>query len=113
MSWSRVLTISVLILGGLVLAERVLSVYLPKQGLFAGIAVGLVFGVTTPNTPERSEDFVRALRTAVAFGVTTGIGFALYRGADLGLSWGIGGPIGLYSSFALILLVRPLLRGSE
>ena len=112
MSWQRSLVWAGLILGVLVLTERLLGVFLIRQGLFAGLAIGLVFGMANPESGEQTEDFVRALRTAVAFGVTTGIGFSIYKGIDFGLSWGIGGPIGVYSSMARILLFRPLARRS-
>ncbi len=113
MTWRRATGWSGLILAVLILTERLLEAYLVRQGLFAGLAVGLVFGLNKPSTEEQAEDFVRALRTAVAFGVTTGIGFFIYKGVEFGLSWGIGGPIGVYSSLSIILLFGPSFRRSN
>ena len=110
MTWRRVVGWSGLILAVLFITERLLDAFLVRQGLFAGLAVGLVFGLNGPSSEGQAEDFVRALRTAVAFGVTTGIGFSTYKGIQLGLSWGIGGPVGVYCSMALILIFSPLFR---
>ena len=113
MTWRRAVGWSGLILAVLILTERLLDAFFVSQGLFAGLAVGLVFGLNNPRSEEQAENFVRALRTAVAFGVTTGIGFSIYKGIEFGLSWGIGGPVGVYSSMALILLFGLSFRQSR
>lgn len=65
-----------------------------RVGLLAGLAAGLVFTISTPKE-ERVDDRVRrVIRSALAFGVTTGVGYWFYQGPTIGISWGVGGTLG-------------------
>lgn len=66
----------------------------PRIGLVAGLAIGVVFGVTVPVEPGAARRLIRAVRSALAFSATVGIGYAFYLGITSGIAWGVGGMIG-------------------
>jgi hypothetical protein len=82
----------------------------PRVGLLAGLAVGMIYGISLPVEDQTTDRLRRAVRSALAFGITTGVGYSFYHGTTIGLSWGGGGTLGcvagcLTGQFGRILFV--------
>ena len=65
-----------------------------RIGLLAGMATGLVFGVSVPVEVGAASRLIRAIRSSLAFATTVGIGYTVYLGLATGIAWGLGGLIG-------------------
>ncbi len=65
-----------------------------RIGLLAGVGAGLILGTTVPVEDRLKARLHRAVRTAAAFAVTTGLGYGFYKGHVIGISWGVGGLVG-------------------
>ena len=77
-----------------------------RIGLFAGLGVGIVFGSSVPVENTASARLHRAVRTSLAFAVTTGIGYGIYQGQTSGISWALGGTFGSICGVLTAQLVR-------
>lgn len=65
-----------------------------RIGLLAGVGMGLILGTTVPVEDRMRARLHRAIRTAAAFAATTGLGYGIYKGQLIGISWGVGGLVG-------------------
>lgn len=65
-----------------------------RIGLLAGVGMGLILGTTVPVEDRMRARLHRAIRTAAAFAVTTGLGYGIYKGQLIGISWFVGGLVG-------------------
>lgn len=65
-----------------------------RIGLLAGVGMGLILGTTVPVEDRMKARLHRTIRTALAFAVTTGLGYGIYKGQLIGISWGVGGLAG-------------------
>lgn len=84
-----------------------------RVGLMAAAAAGIVFGATVPVEAVLGQRVRRAIRTAAAFAVTTGIGYGFYQGPPVGMAWGIGGLIGCFAGVMTAQLGRRLVVKEE
>jgi len=80
----------------------------PRIGLLAGLGVGVVFGSTVPLEALMEARLSRAVRTSLAFALTTGIGYWFYQGEESGIAWAIGGSVGCLCGVLSAQLARDL-----
>lgn len=85
----------------------------PRIGLFAGLGVGVIFGSSVPVEATARARFLRAVRTSLAFAVTTGIGYGVYQGPVVGVSWGLGGCFGSICGVLTAQIARGLFVSEE
>jgi hypothetical protein len=79
-----------------------------RIGLLAGLATGFVFGVSVPVEVGAASRLIRAIRSALAFAATVGIGYTVYLGLATGIAWGVGGLIGCITGCLYGQMGRPL-----
>ena len=85
----------------------------PRIGTIAGLGVGVVFGSTMPVDSDSGARLTRAIKTSMAFALTTGLGYGFYQGLDSGIAWGVGGTVGCLCGALAAQVVRLFFGGTE